>query len=108
MTIKLKTSDVGLQDFQRSLDAAWREVASQDRDAILAEYPEAADALDADSIVHAERTEEGYGAVELIMIAVAARLVSTLPERVMVNIFDTYIWPKLKDRFGGDVERSED
>ncbi|MFK5596148.1 hypothetical protein ACFZ8E_03960 [Methylobacterium sp. HMF5984] len=65
------------------------------------------DAVGEESPFEAEQGAEGIGAVELILIGAAARVVGGLGEKALAALWNELIWPRLRPRLGG-VEQIED
>lgn len=108
MRIHVRAPDVGTEELQQAVDGAWTAFMRSD----LSGYPEFAslseDVRGGSGAFEVSAEREGFGVVELILIAAAGRLVATIPERVLVRFFDDVIWPKLQNRFGGSVSRVRD
>ncbi|OHV76809.1 hypothetical protein LCM4579_27320 [Ensifer sp. LCM 4579] len=109
MQFTLEASDVALEDLQSTIDAALIKLASDDSNDIRKELgPDAVAALSRPEAFEASRGKEGFGAVELVLIAAAGRLLASVPERLVVRIFDEYVWPRLQSRFGSAISRAKD
>ena len=111
MQLDLIAKETTVDDVRSTMRQAWADaITSGAVSSILNdELPDlAADVTTADFPFTVEPGEDGYGFIELIAIAVAGRLVSTIPERLLVRLFDEVIWPKLTSRFGSSLKRTGD
>ena len=106
MFVKLSVDDVSVDEVQETLQRTWATALEEPltrariEDALgTADLPEEVPMI-------AKAGAENFGVLELILIAAAGRLVATIPERLLVKVFDEVLWPRIQAKFGEGVKKT--
>ena len=109
MQVHLQADGVSAVEVQEALEASWSSMRSDGTIAMeLAELGFDDQALAIASPLEAVPGKEGFGAVELIMIGATAGLAARLSDRALEQLWVQYLWPRLKVRFGRNIEPKAD
>ena len=100
MEIEVRAPDISADMIETEINDQWTKLLNQGGFPELDELKKYGDPTVV-SPFEVRQSGEGFGVVETILITIAARLISTYPERLMVQVFDKYIWPKIDSKFGG-------
>lgn len=107
MYVALDVDDVSVDEVQEALQKAWAAALEEPLTRTWIQDLVGTTDLPVQVPMTVTAGAENFGALELILIAAAGRLAATIPERLLVKVFDEVLWPRIQAKFGEGVKKRD-